>query len=303
MKRVGIAVALVALALGGCGGPPPGTDGNLTNGWPAMPAAQVVVPDSGICYADAYGDFAKPLVTAAIGGKAVDCVTTDHDLETAYVGTFTGADAASPAPPADDSAALRDAYSTCETTATDYLGGDWRAALVWVSLVLPPISSWRVGARWFRCDIGHMASPVAGWGIIYTGSVKDGLRGSRLLAITCIATRESADQKILRADPIDCGTPHQAEFVGIYIAPDGPWPNNGQDLADAGCQKAVAHFLGFSSVAAWNNPTVGWWATAFDKPRWDIGDRSVHCFAYAYTKNKAFVGSVRGIGTTPARSA
>lgn len=303
MKRVGLVAAGVALALGACG-PPAGTDGDLTDGWPAMPAAQLVVPVAGACYADVYGYAYEPLVIASVHRKVVDCASADHDLETAFVGTFTGPDAAAPAPPSDGSPALRNAYATCEAEAGQYLGGDWQAALVWVSLTVPSTGEWRVGAHWFRCDLGHLASPAFA-GLVHTGTVKDGLRGTRPLAITCVTTSESSTTgNIDSADPVACSAPHQAEFVGIYVAPDGPWPvaDSGQHLARAGCQNAVFRYLGFANPADAYNPTIGYWNGGFTMRRWEIGDRSVRCFAYAYTKNGTFVGSVRGIRNTPARS-
>jgi hypothetical protein len=305
MKRVGIVALVVALALGGCVHPPPaGTDGDLTNGWPAMPAAQVVVPAVGACYSEVSSIGYLPLVTAAQVGKSLDCGSTDHEMETAYVGTFTGDVAAASAPPADDSPAFRSTYVDCEVNASQYLGGYWWAAQVWVSVVLPDADSWHVGARWFRCDVGHMASPLRYLGIIHTGSVKDGLRGSRPLAITCLTAEETSTRSVYRTDPADCNAPHQAEFVGIYVAPVGPWPvaDDGVALAESGCLKAVGHFLGVANTADWYNPTVGYLTDGFTQQQWEVGDRTVRCFAYAYTKNRTFVGSVRGIGTAQARS-
>src|SRR5262249_19233226 len=120
----------------------------------------------------------------------------------------------------------------------------------------------------------------------------------------CLTTEEISNGTINLADAADCAKPHQAEFVGIAIAPDSPWPaaDNGAALADSGCTKAVAHFLGFANTGDMNNPTVGYWPAGCDKQRWALGDRSERCYAYAFTKNKTFVGSVRGIGNTPARS-
>src|SRR2546430_6065655 len=47
-------------------------------------------------------------------------------------------------------------------------------------------------------------------------------------------------------------------------------------LLEEGCEKAVAHYLGFANVTDDNNQTVGWWpADGFDAARWELGDRSV----------------------------
>jgi hypothetical protein len=140
---------------------------------------------------------------------------------------------------------------------------------------------------------------------VHTGSVKDGMRGAGPLAITCLTAEEISNGTVNLTHVADCAKPHQAEFVGIFIAPEGPWPaaDNGAALADSGCIKAVAHFLGFANAGDMTNPTVGYWPGGFDKAGWDLGDRSERCYAYAYTKTKTFVGSVRGIRNTPARSA
>jgi hypothetical protein len=304
MKRVGIAVALVALALGGCA--PAGTDGDLTNGWPSIPAGKPWQPRAGDCYAETRGVVTTPLITAPIGGKLVDCATADHSLETAYVGTFTGPEAAAAQPPAQDSATVRAAWATCEVQSVAYLGGDWRAAYLSLSLVLPPAGTWRRGGRWYRCDLARRTSPMQDAVIVPTGTAKDGLRGTRPLAITCLSMYTDSAGNVAAVSRVGCEGPHQAEFVGIYVAPDGAFPDATAEkaLIDAGCDKAVAHYLGFANVADYNNQTVGWWAAdGFDAGRWALGDRSVRCFAFAFTSNKALVGSVRGIGNSPARSA
>ena len=74
-----LVVLVVTLALAGCGGLPPGVDGNLTNDWSAMPQPKIAVPVAGACYPEPYttvwtGDF-----------HPVDCAQT-HNTETAYVG-------------------------------------------------------------------------------------------------------------------------------------------------------------------------------------------------------------------------
>lgn len=79
-----LVVLVATLALAGCGGLPPGVDGNLTNDWSAMPQPKVAVPVAGVCYQQHYvaiwiGDF-----------TTVDCAAT-HGTEAALVGAFTPA--------------------------------------------------------------------------------------------------------------------------------------------------------------------------------------------------------------------
>jgi hypothetical protein len=66
-------------------------------------------------------------------------------------------------------------------------------------------------------------------------------------------------------------------------------------LADNGCTEVVAKFLGFANFDAWNNDQVGWWQTGFSKSQWTIGDRTVQCFVYEFTKSGEMRGSVKGI--------
>jgi hypothetical protein len=80
-RRTAMAVAALCavFALGGCGALPPGVDGDLTDGWPAMPQAKLAIPVVGACYA---------MLSSGVSAgddTTTPCVTT-HDLETAYVG-------------------------------------------------------------------------------------------------------------------------------------------------------------------------------------------------------------------------
>src|SRR5256885_16187964 len=81
-------VGVAVLALAGCG-KPGGVDGNLTNAWPALPAAKTPVPKVGVCYPNEnqttwYGDFTK----------AVDCAPGQLQTETGSFGSLSGVNAA-----------------------------------------------------------------------------------------------------------------------------------------------------------------------------------------------------------------
>ncbi|HEY2674882.1 MAG TPA: septum formation family protein [Rugosimonospora sp.] len=285
----------VAFALTGCARPP-GVDGNLTNGWPAMSKAKVAVPVAGVCYPWPYdavwhGDF-----------DPVDCATAQHQTETAYVGTFTGADAGRSDPPADDSPALPGLYAQCQKGASDYLGGDWHTAMVFLGLVLPSDEAWAGGARWFRCDLVHLSDPD-GTSVVEQGTLKGDLSGPRTAAYGCLDVTTDGQKNVLSERPIDCAKPHGAEFAGTFTAPNVPWPSSAasrEKLEDNGCVEVVAKFLGYANSDQWDNPAVGWWELSFDEDQWALGDRTVQCFAYAFTKSGSFVGSVKGIrGKTP----
>jgi hypothetical protein len=292
----GLAVGLAAaVVLSGCG-KPPGVDGDPVDDWPAMAKAKVGVPVAGACYAQPYskvwyGDF-----------DPVDCATRQHQTETAYVGTFSGADAARSQPPGDESPLLPKLYAQCQRSASDYLGGDWHTAMVFLGLVLPSGGAWSGGARWFRCDLVHLADPD-GTSVVETGTLKGDLTGPRTAAYGCLTVTTDSERNVLSERPIDCAKPHAAEFAGTFTAPDIPWPAAAatrERLEDNGCVEVVAKFLGFAGARQWDNSAVGWWEQSFDEDQWKLGDRTVQCFAYAFTRSGNFVGSVKGIrGRTP----
>jgi Septum formation len=314
MRRLGaLAAVVLALALAACTSAPPGTDGDLVDDWPTMAAPKIVPPlEAGSCV-HYLGDepqlAARYTLAESVDSRiSRDCATDDgtsdtaHDTETAYVSAFSGADADATTPPAEGSAGLRSAFAVCQTKVDEYLGGDWQNASVWILLVMPSNAAWRGGARWLRCDIGHMDNPLSTVRVMH-GSVHNGLSGNHPLAITCLATTEDADSQVQSGTAIGCDMPHSAEYAGYYTAPDRAWPadkDTRNQLALDGCGEIVAHFLGFASAASWNNRSIGYLEIGFDQDRWALGDRSVRCFAYAYTKSKVMIGSVRGIkGGTP----
>jgi len=286
-----LAVLVATLALAGCGGGlPAGVDGNLTNDWSAMPLPRVVVPVAGACYPEPYttvwtGDF-----------YTVDCAQT-HNTETAYVGTFGGVDGQRATPPTLGSPALRTAYDGCQQGASAYLGGDWHSELVSLRLTRPSDHAWTGGARWYRCELIHWASLFSS-AIVDRGSLKGDLTGARSAAYGCLATTADPKGHIITGKSADCAAPHQAEYAGLYTAPDTPYPSDpaAEDkLESDGCRRVVANYLGFQDPGQWTGTSVGWWPFSFSEDQWNLGDRTIPCFAYAYTKSGAIVGSVKGI--------
>lgn len=295
-RRTAVAVAALCavFALGGCGKLPPGVDGDLTNGWPAMPQPKIVVPVAGACYA-----MLSSGVSA--GDDTTTSCTTAHDLETVYVGTFTGADAARSTAPAKGSPALVTAYADCRKNATAYLGDDFELGMLELSMVLPTAPAWTGGARWYRCDIiryRDMQFDTVGG----EGSVKDGLRGNRPLALTCVNVTDDGKNAITDEQAVSCSTPHNAEVAGLFTAPDVPWPADQtarDNTASKGCEGVAAKYLGQSGQV--NNPVLGWAWDGFTQERWEMGDRTIRCLLVGIKNGTAnsvkFTGSVKGIGT------
>jgi Septum formation len=278
---------VVALALAGCG-KPAGVDGDLTNGWPALEPAKTAVPEVGACYDKAYAStWYGPFDTTACD--------QDHQAETASVGAFTGDDAQRSSPPTADSPSRKAAFLDCVAKANDYLGGDWHTAYVWLGMVLPSSAAWAGGARWYRCDL-YKTNDVEHTTVTSSSSVRDGLRGTRPLAITCINTVER-NGDVQSESPASCSQPHNGELAGVSMAPNAAWPGDdaAQKQADKACEGVVARYLGFTNGRD-QNPVVGW---LFFWPRqtaWEAGDRTFTCYAYAFTKSKKMTGSVKGLG-------
>lgn len=286
-----IAVSAV-FALASCSGRPAGTDGDLTNGWPAMPQATIALPVVGACYVTHY------VGTGSGDVGVVPCATEAHYVETAYVGAFTGVDAQRTDPPAYDSPAMPGIYPQCQKGADDYLGGDWHTAYVELDIVVPDKEAWRGGARWFRCDLTHYSN-MEQVAVVDHGVLKGDLAGPRTSAIGCVTTIvDKSTNEVISSTAVDCASPHTAEFAGTFTAPDVPFPTDSTSrnrMLANGCQPVVATFLGFSDAEQWQNPSVGWWPSGVSPDQWRLGDRAVRCFAYAFTKSGMFVGSVTRI--------
>lgn len=286
----------VTVLTGCASAPPPGVDGNLTNNWPAMPEAKVSVPVVGVCYPGQYVYPGRSVrVWTGFAFNTVDCSTT-HYSETVFIGSFAGADAQRSTTPDIDSPAMVGPYGQCGKAASDYLGGDLHTGLVWLQMEVPTNAAWRGGARWFRCDLVHLADAL-GKSWVDHGSLRGDLAGPRTAGYGCLATTEESG-KITNAQPVDCALPHAAEFAGLFTAPDVPFPDDQtawQQMLDTGCDRVVAGFLGFANVSQSPNPAVGSWGRGWTRDQWTLGDRTTQCFAYAFTKSGRIVGSVKDI--------
>ena len=291
--RRGVVLAAALLTLAGC--TPAGTDGNLTNGWAAFPAATTPTPAVGACYDRPY----RPTGTGDFHG-AVDCATARHETETVFVGSFTDADAKREAPPLAGSDSRKAAFAKCVTAAHDYLGGDWSDAKVTLGLVVPDDAAWTGGARWYRCDVEQYKDSALQILSYYT-SAKGGLTGDRPLAITCITVTDDGKGSVTDWADTTCDKPHNGEYAGTYTASDAAWPTDvttRHSLAKSGCESMVAQFLGFSGNTYQSN-YLGWMASGFDVDRWTAGDRSERCYVLAITGSTAnstrILGSVKGL--------
>jgi hypothetical protein len=282
--------AAAALILAGCGGRPPGVDGNLTNNWPPMPEAKLPVPADHACYAltdPAPGAFKLP--------PAVDC-GAQHNMETIHVGTLTGGDATADAPPPDGSPPQQRAYADCAKVAKDFVGDDWRNGRIGLDLVMPTSGQWDAEARWYRCDLVEFKDLDSYDVVSRGGSMKDALAGARPVALGCFkATTKGADIDTMTA--VDCATGHNTEFAGVWEAPAGAYPADAtqrQKIQLDGCRGVIASFTGIPNDDKLRY-RVGQITYGFGKADWDVGNRGVRC--YIWMDSKTFTKSLKGAGT------
>ncbi|MEU5938670.1 septum formation family protein [Micromonospora sp. NPDC047548] len=290
MRRQGRAAATAALimvALTGCG-TPAGTDGDLSDDWRPIPAAQQFSPQAGECHVIAEA-------TAYLTSYApVDCAKT-HLVETFHVGTFTGDLAARPIPPKVESAAMRVAFADCDARAQKFVGGDWRNARLSVQVAPTSPAGWTGGSRWYRCDIFELdevdgANGDSDRAIQRAGTLRDTVRSRSPLTYGCMNEDEWG-----RLRPAGCTVAHQFEYAGIWTAPDRSYQVAGRDeqTIHAGCRMVVARYakvpvdgnLRYRTGTAYRLPSRELWAR---------GDRGVRC--YFWSSGRKLTRSIAGGG-------
>lgn len=282
-------LAVLALSAAACG-KPAGVDGNLTNGWAALPEAKLPVPVTGACYNVDTDDPAS--VTR--WPEPVDCTTT-HTVETVYVGTFEGADAERGSSPGAGSTGRRTAYEKCTVEARTYLGDDWRTGRLGLSLVLPIAQHWQLGARWFRCTVLEYEDLEDYDVVPRTESLKGALGGESEVALSCMAITTTQDNRVDKILPVRCDSGHNGEFAGIFDLPDGPYPGVSDAARKArldGCGAVVAKFTAVPNDGELLN-RIGWVSSPFGEVDWALGNRGTRCYAYT---DAPVTSSLKGAG-------
>lgn len=286
MAAAGLAGGLLV----GCGGgPPPGVDGELTAGWGGFAEPVGFVPDAGACHAEPY----RP-ETALAEYQPVDC-DAPHLVETVHVGTFTGEAADLEEPPRPGSAHLRSAYGSCEEQAADHLGADFREGRLWLGVATPTGPGWSGGARWFRCDLLEVES-VYGEPVERQGRLAGALGESSDLHLGCY-TVEMDDDAVAEMAQVACDESHDAEFVGVWRAPDGGYLDPADGDAEAtvyeGCRAEVAEYVGVpvDGDLVYRTGTVADWMS---EPDWEAGDRAFRC--YLWLPERDLTESLKGDG-------
>lgn len=291
VRLTSAAVLIVAvLALAGCGRPA-GVDGSLTNNWPAMPEPSLPAVTAPACYL--LSMLADP-TTVRQWPAPVAC-TASHNSETFFVGQFTGAAAQTPAPPRLGGEATIAAYAECTRAAREYLGDDWRAALLEVALLLPTHGHWELGARWYRCDVVQYSKAQTSALEVRTTSAKGILAGPSDVRLGCFH-HTAGIEALGGLNPVACTEPHNVEFVGVPDLPAGPYLEGDarEPSAEKACHTAIAAYVGLPNDNDMQYRT-GWVSGVFSPEQWSLGNRGMRC--YLWTDTKVLTTSMKGAGT------
>jgi len=293
-------VVAAALALSGCTAAPTVGDGSLGVSWAVLPTPVVPTPQAGKCTPR---DGADPVpkvgwdmsVFAATQTVTVEC-TAEHIAETYFVGNFP-ADAETDAAgrPRLGTALFRSAYETCAEHATEFLGADLHTGRLSIVPVMPSERQWAGKARWYRCELMEV---VDANGTINprSESLRDGLRGTKPLALTCGDEKLSPDQRYLENITFSsCTVAHDIELTGIYVANDTEFPGdaNVQQAALDACYGIGAGYLGLTRTQLDNTGGIRWLFWGGMRDLWSAGDRSHRCFMGEFPRRK-LTGSIQG---------
>ena len=286
------AVITLLLAAAGCGGNSE-VDGDLMNDWGAMAPAAGFQPIAGTCH---LADFAGSGPRATY--EEIDC-DLSHRTETVHVGEHSEKAWDSAEPPAVTSAAARAAYRVCDRKTTEYVGGDWRHARLWIGVTHPSPAAWSGGAHWYRCEVVELDSIEDDGALVQRrGSLRGALTGGASdLMLTCYAIGLDDAGSIETMPAAGCTEKHNAEFAGIWAAPaeasypegDATW----EEFHD-GCRTLVAGYAGVPEDADLRYRT-GVVSLPGSAEVWAQGDHSVRC--YLWLDGAELTSSLKGKGT------
>lgn len=290
--RLAAGAALLPLLLAACGGgPPDGVDGDLTGDWGAFGQPVAFTPTAQVCHEEPY----LPTVPAP-DYQPVGC-EEPHLTETVHVGVFSGKDTELEKPPPHSSSAVRRAYRECDQQVEEFLGANFRSARLWLGVAIPSKAGWQGGARWFRCDLVEVAS-LYGEPVERNASLAGALaEGSGGLGLRCFRAKTN-DGEIEEMSPIGCKKVHQVEFVGVWRAPDGPYPDYADDSAEErvydGCREVIAGYVDVpvDGNLVFRTGAIAHWMSEQD---WQMGDRSFRC--YLWLPGRDIKKSLAGAGT------
>ncbi|MBU2666752.1 septum formation family protein [Actinoplanes bogorensis] len=261
---------LLVLALAGCADLPAGVDGDLTDGWPAVPVAEQFRPALA-CHADVVER------ESADDYAPVGC-DEPHLAETAVIADLPGSETVA--------TGRGRAFRECSKRVGDFLGADWRTGWLVLQPVLPSAAAWTGGARWYRCDLVQ-TSPVSGELVRRTGSLRGSLKGAGPVRMTC-ANPTVVKERVTALVAVNCAREHTAEFAGVFSS-----RGTSAGELEKGCHTVIAKFAGLADDGTVRN-RVGWLGFPPDAASWKLGDRAVRCFLWL--NGERMTGTYRDAG-------
>ncbi len=267
-----VALLTTVVAAGCADGPPPGTDGALTDDWAKVAQVKGYAPEAGSCIRDRPGQYA----TRPSRDGEIDCAS-NHYGEAVHVGTFTTDTMPGPVQ-------LATAYTECDAKSKGYLGRFWWEASLDLYVSVPTEAAWRGGARWFRCDVVQLFDVTGRWtarqGRLQGSVPADLLQG-------CLTAPEKGE-----VAAVPCTKAHNAEYVGaVRATATTPFPKSKRqfDVLHRQCRELIAKFVGVGKDQAGR---FGTYLFPKDVVSWNGGNRLVRCAVWF--DDKTMKKSARG---------
>jgi hypothetical protein len=225
----------------------------------------------------------------------VDCAAT-HRTETVSTVTFGGTAAVAAHAPAEATAPALAAYADCDTKTAAFLGADWRTARLRMALVVPTAEAWSEGGRWYRCDVAELSGVGPGGAHVErAGSLRGALMPGSDLMLVCNRVEVDRKRNVAKVPVASCDKPHEGEFVGVWTAPDRPYPAKDADYVPfyQGCREAIGKYVGvpIDGNLIRRAGVLPLLATPAD---WKSGDRGVRC--YLWLGDRKLTASLKGAG-------
>ena len=174
-------------------------------------------------------------------------------------------------------------------------GADVHTGRLSIVPVMPSERQWDGKARWYRCELLEVVD-ANGTVNPRSGSLRDGLRNTKPLALTCGDEKLSADQKFLENITYTlCTNPHDVELTGIYVAADIDFPGDAkvQTTALDACYGIGAGYLGLTRATLDSTGGIRWLFWGGTRDLWSAGDRSHRCFMGEFPRHK-LTDSIKG---------
>jgi hypothetical protein len=260
---------------------PPGTDGDLTNQWPALAEPTGWEPKAGPCFTEFFVQSHRATY------DPIEC-TKDHRYETVHVGQFTGDAARLDSPPKAGSPELKAAWAECDAKTTEFLGGEWRDGKIWIGVSTPSTGNWSGGARWYRCEVAAREDLWEG-AVSGSKSLKGEFAGDSQLKYGCYQ-HDRGQEEVAKA----CTEAHNSEYTG-FVKVNYAWDDlkNHDDEFFSKCRSNIARYAGVpddGNVKFRTGVSIKWPELA----DWEAGDTTIRCYMWLGSEKKT--RSIKGAG-------